>query len=100
MDADEGDELMRMIARFTEIAPCDPGDPPVLIAARAVAKAHADAKDAERYRWLRAQNWNDSLLAVVAYPRDAIKLGHDCPSLARLDEQIDAAMMAQDYSHT
>ncbi len=52
-------------------------------------------KDAERYSWLRAQNWNTSLLAVVADPKDAIKLGHDCPSLARLDEQIDAAMLAQ-----
>lgn len=55
----------------------------------------ANAKDAERYRWLRAQNWNDGLLAVVADPKDAVKLGHDCPSLARLDEQIDAAMLAQ-----
>lgn len=55
----------------------------------------ANEKDAERYRWLRAQNWNDGLLAVVANPKDAVKLGHDCPSLARLDEQIDAAMLAQ-----
>lgn len=52
-------------------------------------------KDAARYRWLRAQNWNDGLLAVVADPKDAVKLGYDCPSLARLDEQIDAALMAQ-----
>ena len=52
-------------------------------------------KEAARYRWLRAQNWNDGLLAVVADPKDAIKLGYDCPSLDRLDEQIDAAMLAQ-----
>jgi hypothetical protein len=52
-------------------------------------------KDAERYRWLREQSWDTGLLAVVADPKDAIKLGYDCPSLARLDEQIDAAMLAQ-----
>lgn len=50
--------------------------------------------DADRYRWLRAQNWDTGLLAVVADPKDAIKLGYDCPSLARLDEQIDEAMLA------
>lgn len=55
----------------------------------------ADETDAKRYRWLRAQNWNDGLLAVVADPKDAVKLGYECPSLARLDEQIDAAMLAQ-----
>lgn len=55
----------------------------------------ANEKDAERYRWLRAQHWNDSLLAVVADPKDAVKLGHDCPSLDRLDAAIDAAMLAQ-----
>ncbi len=54
----------------------------------------ADETDAKRYRWLRAQNWNDGLLAVVADPKDALKLGYDCPSMARLDEQIDAAMVA------
>mgnify|MGYP006345400205 FL=1 len=58
-------------------------------------EAEAAEKDAERYRWLRAQHWDTGLLAVVADPKDAIKLGYDCPSLARLDEQIDAAMLAQ-----
>ena len=53
---------------------------------------------AERYRWLRGQNWNDGLFAVVADPKDAIKLGYDCPSLTRLDEQIDAAILAQRVS--
>lgn len=49
-------------------------------------------KDAERYRWLRTQNWDEADLCVVAYPRNAVKLGHDCPSLDRLDDAIDAAM--------
>jgi len=49
-------------------------------------------KDAERYRWLRAQRWNDGHLAVVRNPKDAIKLGHDSPCMERLDEYIDAAM--------
>ena len=52
-------------------------------------------KDAERYRWLRAQHWNDGRLAVVADPKGAIKLGHDCPSFGRLDEQIDAEMLVR-----
>jgi len=54
----------------------------------------ADETDAKRYRWLRAQNWNGSLLAVVADPKDAVKLGHECPSLDHLDAAIDAAMLA------
>lgn len=49
-------------------------------------------KDAARYQWLRQQNWNDGKLAVVADPKNAVKLGHDCPSLLRLDAAIDAAI--------
>lgn len=59
------------------------------------AEIAAIRKDAERYRWLRSQNWSDGLLAVVAYPKYSVKLGHDCPSLERLDQQIDEAMLAQ-----
>ncbi len=59
------------------------------------AESTQDERDAVRYRWLRAQNWNDGLLAVVADPKAAVKLGQDCPSLDRLDEQIDAAMLAE-----
>lgn len=49
-------------------------------------------RDAERYRWLRVQHWNDSALCVVADPKNAVKLGHDCPSNQRLDEIIDTAI--------
>lgn len=49
-------------------------------------------EDAERYRWLRQQNWNESTICAVARPRDAVKLGYDCPSMDRLDATIDAAM--------
>jgi hypothetical protein len=35
---------------------------------------------------------SDGPLAVVANPKDAVKLGRDCPSLDRLDEAIDIAM--------
>lgn len=49
--------------------------------------------DAARYRWLRAQNWNDNTIAAVRWPKDAIKLGHDSPSGDRLDDLIDAAML-------
>ncbi len=45
--------------------------------------------DAERYRWLRIQDWFDGPMAVVVNPKDAIKLGHDAPSRERLDAAID-----------
>jgi hypothetical protein len=51
-------------------------------------------EDAERYRWLRQQYWNNAPLCVVAQPKQAVKLGHDCPSLDRLDAAIDAARKA------
>jgi hypothetical protein len=48
-------------------------------------------RDAERYRWLREQHWNEADMAVVFYPKKSVKLGFDCPSLDRLDAAIDAA---------
>lgn len=58
------------------------------------AEVEALRKDAERYRWLREQQWNTSPICAVTRPKDAVKLGHDCPSLDRLDAAIDAAMEA------
>ena len=52
-------------------------------------------RDAERYRWLRTQTWNSSLLAVVDDPRNSVKLGCDCTSHALLDERIDISMLAE-----
>lgn len=53
-------------------------------------------KDAERYRWLRAQDWFSSDFCVLRDPKrvltDGIGLGADCPSHGRLDAAIDAAM--------
>lgn len=51
-------------------------------------------KDARRYRWLRRQHWNEAPLCVVMQPRQAVKLGHDCPAVDRLDAAIDDAMGA------
>lgn len=48
--------------------------------------------DATRYRWLRAQHWSEAPVCVVARPKDAVKLGYDCPSLDRLDAMLDDAM--------
>ena len=65
---------------------------------QALASAPIDAdvqRDAERYRWLRKQHWNEAVLCVVAQPKKALKLGFDCPSLDRLDCFIDAASAAQ-----
>ena len=49
-------------------------------------------KDAERYRWLREQQWSSSPVCVVADPKRAVKIGHTCPSREYLDIEIDAAM--------
>lgn len=49
-------------------------------------------RDAERYRWLRDQHWNEADMAVVCHPKKSVKLGFDCPSGERLDESVDAAM--------
>jgi hypothetical protein len=53
-------------------------------------------KDAERYRWLRARHWSDSPLCVVANPKAAVRLGHECPSGERLDAAIDSAIGGQE----
>jgi hypothetical protein len=51
-------------------------------------------REAARYRWLRQQHWNEAPMCVVMQPRQAVKLGHDCPALDRLDAAIDEAMAA------
>ena len=54
-------------------------------------------KDAERYRYLRAQHWHDNTITAVRFPRDAMKLGYDAPSGDRLDDLIDAEMRAEQF---
>ncbi len=49
-------------------------------------------KDAARYRWLRAQHWSTSHLAVASDPRHSIKLGYFAPSESILDDEIDKYM--------
>mgnify|MGYP003605835240 CR=1 FL=1 len=49
----------------------------------------ADAKDAARWRCLRAMHWSESELCVVLKPKKFVKLGAYCPSLAELDKFID-----------
>ena len=66
-----------------------------LLKARATPINLKVEKDTIRYRWLRAQDWNTSRLAVVANPKVAIGLGHDSPARARLDDAIDMAMAAE-----
>jgi hypothetical protein len=55
-------------------------------------------KDAERYQWLRMQEWFDGPMCVLREPKrvltSGIGLGADCPSRDRLDAAIDAAMAA------
>lgn len=52
-------------------------------------------RDAARYQWLREQHWHKAHLFVVAGGKSSVRLGVDCPSLARLDEAIDSAILAQ-----
>lgn len=52
-------------------------------------------KDAERYRWLRAQNWDEANLFVVAGGKDSLQLGYYSPSLNLLDDEIDAAIASE-----
>ena len=60
--------------------------------ARQLERENAELrKDAERYRWLRNQDWFSSPISAVRNPKKAVKLGHDCPSRERLDAAIDAA---------
>lgn len=66
-----------------------------LVAAWAAITAHPlqpqdgkDAVDARRYRWLRAQHWNDNTLCVVARPKEVVRLGATCPSGGLLDDAI------------
>jgi hypothetical protein len=53
-------------------------------------------QDAERYRWLRMQDWFDGELCVLRDPKKVFSrpygLGADCPSRDRLDAAIDAAL--------
>ena len=51
-------------------------------------------KDAERYRWLRAQHWTKNI-AVMYQPRDML-VGYTFPSGDQLDELIDRVMSQPD----
>lgn len=48
-----------------------------------------ERRDAERYRWLREQNWSDGKVTVTR--PGSVKLGHDTFSRERLDSVIDEA---------
>ena len=52
-------------------------------------------RDAERYKWLRAQHWSESEFCVVRHPKNAARLGSRCPSDANLDAEIDKAIASQ-----
>lgn len=52
-----------------------------------------DELDARRYRLLRSMHWHDSAFCVVANPKEAVKLGYDCPSDERLDRILDDIAM-------
>lgn len=45
--------------------------------------------NADRYTWLRDQNWHDSKIYVVESAPNAVRLGTKCPSHELLDEMVD-----------
>lgn len=47
-------------------------------------------RNADRYEWLRSQNWDESSVAVVQHPKVNVRLGARCPSGDLLDDLIDA----------
>lgn len=53
-----------------------------------------DAKNAERYRYLRKQRWNESTLFVVKGTHAQLQLGTYCPNNDLLDNEVDAAILA------
>lgn len=65
-----------------------------------IAENESLRKDAERYRWLRVQHWNSSVMAVVFDPKHSVKLGADCPSDLRLDVAIDFARNDSPENHS
>jgi len=91
-----------LTGRFTEIASCDPGDMPMLIAARACAAhravcAERDAAvaDAERYRWRRTETENPPgsyPLAHVVWKARGDRRSSEWVNTALLDAAIDAAL--------
>lgn len=72
-------------------------------AAEYIDKLEETIKDlqlaADRYNFLREQQWNTGPIAVVKYPKDNVKLGSDCPSMERLDEIIDVCMKREKVLH-
>lgn len=57
--------------------------------AELLATIAQDARDAARYRKLRAQHWGASELAVVLNPKQSLRLDAFCPSEDILDEYVD-----------
>jgi hypothetical protein len=65
-------------------------------AEKAEAELAACREDAERYRWLRDQNWTQrGLFVVSANGRDVVLLGTNCPSGDLLDSAIKQARKEQ-----
>ena len=65
------------------------GDSSIITLSALIAERAELKRDAERYRWLRDQDWHDSPLCVISNPKHSVKPGSDCPSRERLDHKID-----------
>lgn len=57
--------------------------------AKAMNNQHETNENAERYKYIREQFWNDSDLFVVVGGKKNVLLGTICPSKENLDQLVD-----------
>jgi len=83
----ELDDYAALLSGPVHMDPPDGGDVTVLEQMRRMAE------DAKRYRLLRLMHWASSPMAVVVLPKQAVRLGYDCPCEERLDEMLDEMLL-------
>jgi hypothetical protein len=67
----------------------------LVVAEALMERLEAAERDAERYRWLRAQQWDESDVFVVSGSKTKVRLGTYCPSGELLDSVVDAGMVKE-----
>lgn len=76
-------ELSALLPGTYYMDPPDGGDGSLLEQLRRMSE------DSARYRKLRNEHWSNGRVAVVANPKEVVRLGSYCPSGERLDQFID-----------
>ena len=78
------EELAKLLPYAYYMDPPDGGDVSLLEQLRRMSE------DAARYRKLRNEHWSNGRVAVVANPKEVVRLGSYCPSGELLDKFIDS----------